>query len=181
MQEELILLSRARSLDQEALAEIHNIYYDGIYRYISFRINDVQTVEDLTSEVFVRFLSALRERSAPQKTLKGWLFGAASLIVKEQYRKQARAKFTYLDESIPSQESAPEQDVNSKMIKENLRAALGELTQAQQDVLALRFGGGMPIREVAKTVNKSEGSVKMLQKRAISALNRILTGGEQVK
>ena len=177
MQEELILLSRARSLDQEALAEIHNIYYDAIYRYISFRISSVQTVEDLTSEVFVRFLSALRERSAPQKTLKGWLYGVASLVVKEQYRKQARAKHTFLDESIPSQESSPEQHVARKMVKEKLRTALGELTQEQQNVLALRFGDGMPIREVAKTVNKSEGSVKMLQKRGISALARILKGG----
>ena len=58
------------------------------------------------------------------------------------------------------------------------REALAELTQEQQDVLALRFGYGMPIKDVAETVNKSEGSVKMLQVRAIAALTKRLAGKE---
>jgi DNA-directed RNA polymerase specialized sigma24 family protein len=40
----------------------------------------------------------------------------------------------------------------------------------------LRFGYGLPIKDVAETVNKSEGSVKMLQVRAINALTRRLAG-----
>lgn len=46
------------------------------------------------------------------------------------------------------------------------------LTDDQQNVLALRFGFGMPIQEVASTMGKSEGSVKMLQARAISAISQ---------
>ena len=60
--------------------------------------------------------------------------------------------------------------------KAELRQALAELTTEQQEVLALRFGFGLPIKEVAETVNKSEGSVKMLQVRAIAALTRRLQG-----
>jgi RNA polymerase sigma factor (sigma-70 family) len=87
-QEELILLNRARSLNQDALAEIHERYYTPIYRYISFRVSDLQTVEDLTSEVFLRLLNALRDRHAPQNTLQGWLYGVASSVVKEYYRQK---------------------------------------------------------------------------------------------
>jgi RNA polymerase sigma factor (sigma-70 family) len=53
---------------------------------------------------------------------------------------------------------------------------LAELTPEQQNVLGLRFGYGLAIKEVAETVNKSEGSVKMLQARAIATLARRLTG-----
>jgi DNA-directed RNA polymerase specialized sigma24 family protein len=45
-------------------------------------------------------------------------------------------------------------------------------------VIALRFGYGMPIQEVADTVGKSLGSVKMLQARAIAALSQKLAGKE---
>ena len=62
MNNELILLEHARALDQEALGLVHDTYYQPIRRYISFRISDEATVEDLTSEVFVRFLTALRDR-----------------------------------------------------------------------------------------------------------------------
>jgi len=178
VQEELILLNRARALDEDALAEIHNQYYGAVYRYISFRINDMHTVEDLTSEVFIRFLSALRDRHAPQNTIQGWLYGTASRVVKEQYRKQKRTKLAALDESLPSTMPGPEQGVEKNMTLQQLRAALPQLTEDQQHVLALRFGQGMAISDVARLVDKSEGSVKMLQARAIAALTRHLTGGE---
>ncbi len=179
--DETDLLRRARSLDQEALALIHDRYYQAIYRYFSFRVAEAQTAEDLASDVFTRFLSAIRDRSAPPNTIRGWLFGAAQNVLKEHYRKQSRMNWTELDETIAGGQT-PEQRLDERLDKESLRAALDDLTPEQQSVLALRFGYGMPIKDVAATVNKSEGSVKMLQVRAIAALTKRLTGqgvGEQ--
>jgi RNA polymerase sigma-70 factor (ECF subfamily) len=65
------------------------------------------------------------------------------------------------------------------MTLDQLRSGLSALTEEQQHVLALRFGQGMPIREVATIVNKSEGSVKMLQARAIAALTRHFATAEE--
>lgn len=177
MQDELILLNRARSLDQEALEEIHDTYYVPIYRYIAFRVNEQETAEDLTSEVFTRLLSALRDRTAPQKTIRGWLFSVASRVVKDHYRKKYRHKQTVLDESVPSLRDSPDKEVEMMLTNENLRQAMGHLTEDQQQIIALRFGYEMSIRDVAQTTGKSEGAVKMLQARAIAALSRKMTMG----
>ncbi|MFZ1397204.1 MAG: sigma-70 family RNA polymerase sigma factor [Candidatus Promineifilaceae bacterium] len=172
------LLHRARSLDQEALAEVHNRYYDAIYRYIAFRVNDAPTAEDLTSEVFLRLLNALRDKSAPQNTLRGWLYGVASHVLKEHYRSKKRDKFTLLHDEIPAGEHSLDHQVETIMQNESLQAVMSGLTDDQQNVLALRFGFGLPIQEVADTMGKSEGSVKMLQARAISAISqRIMLQG----
>ena len=182
MHDEQELLRKARAFDKEALASIHDQYYQSIYRYLSFRIADPQTAEDMAGEVFTRFLSAIKDRSAPPNSIRGWLFGAAQNVLKEQYRKQRQMKWTELDESIAAGGESPEQRLDAKVSKEALRDALTELTPEQQNVLALRFGYGMPIKDVADTVNKSEGSVKMLQARAIATLTRRLSGqgaGEQ--
>ncbi len=174
--DEQTLLGRARALDQEALAQIHDHYYQAIFRYLAFRVADAPTAEDLAGEVFIRFLSALRDRSTPPNTIRGWLFGAAQNVLKEHYRKQKQMNWTELDESLVAAGRTPEQHLEDRLGKEQLRAALAELTPEQQEVLALRFGFGLAIKEVAKTVNKSEGSVKMLQLRAIGALTRRLQG-----
>lgn len=176
--DEPTLLRRARAFDEDALGHIHDQYYQPVYRYLSFRVSDPQTAEDLTSEVFTRFLAAIRDRSAPPNTIRGWLFGAAQNVLKEHYRKQKQMNWTELDESIAGRERGPEQQLEDRLGGEQLRAALAELTPEQQHVLALRFGYGLPIKDVAETVNKSEGSVKMLQARAIGALARRLTGQE---
>ena len=49
-----------------------------------------------------------------------------------------------------------------------------KLTPEQQDVLALRFGYDMPIRDVAETLGKSEGAIKQLQARAVTMLSKKL-------
>ena len=179
MQDELLLLHRAKSLDQDALAQIHERYYDAMYRYMAYRVNDLQTAEDLTSELFMRFLHAIQQKNAPQKTIRGWLFGSASLILKEHYRKKKRARLVELDDSLPDERAESTETIEAEERKSVLYRAMAELTEDQQQVLALRFGYEMPIRDVAETMNKSEGSVKMLQVRAIAALSRMMAGSEK--
>jgi RNA polymerase sigma-70 factor (ECF subfamily) len=171
VQDELTLLSRARALDKEALAQIHDTYYVPIFRFISFRVNDYQTAEDLASEVFIRLLSALRDRSAPQRTLRGWLFSVATIVVKDHFRQKYRSGQTQLNEGIPSHADSPDQVVEMILSQEKLHEAMSTLTEDQQNVIALRYGYGMAIRDVAESLGRSEGSVKMLQARAISALS----------
>ncbi|MCA9986052.1 MAG: sigma-70 family RNA polymerase sigma factor [Anaerolineales bacterium] len=172
--DELALLARARVLDQGALAEIHRRYYTAIYRYITFRVPDRDLAEDLTSEVFTRLLSAIRDKNAPQNTLRGWLYRVAGHIVADYYRKRARQKETELSDSLPSRGVGPDELVDLNLTNEALREAMGELTEDQQAVLQLRYGGGLRFREVAVQLGKSENAVKQLQLRALATLQRTL-------
>jgi len=175
---EQLLLDRARQLDQAALAEIHERYYTAVYRTISFRVNDQQSVEDLTSEVFTRFLRAIRDKHAPKNTIRGWLIGVANNIVKEYYRQKKRDNWAEFDDLMAESGRSPDEETNLNLQKEQLYQAVMTLTEDQQQVLALRFGFEMPIREVAHSLNKSEGAVKMLQARAIAGLTQKLRGKE---
>jgi RNA polymerase sigma-70 factor (ECF subfamily) len=172
------LLTRAQALDKSAIAQIHDGYYAAIYGYISFRVDDPQTVEDLTSEVFIRFVQALQRRRGPDEHLGGWLYKVAANVVKEHYRAQRRQRLDHLDESLPGRGPGPEHDVSHRLATEELRRAVADLSVEQQEVLALRFGYGMRHKEVAQTMGKSEGAVRMLQTRAIATLSELLSGIE---
>jgi RNA polymerase sigma-70 factor (ECF subfamily) len=169
----MTLLAGVRRLDPQALAETHDKYYPAIFRYIAYKVGNQETAEDLTSEVFVRLLDAVRDRHAPQNTLRGWLYSVASHIVTDYHRKQYRGgQEVALMETIESEVSGPAEQTIKKQTLEALSEALHELTEEQQDVIALRFGYEMPIREVADMIGKSEGAVKQLQARAVAALAR---------
>jgi RNA polymerase sigma-70 factor (ECF subfamily) len=156
------------------LAEIHDEYYDEIFRYIVYRVSNQQVAEDLTSEVFVRLLSALRDHTAPQKTLRGWLYGVAFRVVSDYHRKQYRRQHVKLTETIPSDVANPMESVAQKLSWKEVRAAMAQLTDGQREVIALRFGQEMPIRDVAELLGKTEGAVKQLQARGIASLARTL-------
>jgi RNA polymerase sigma-70 factor (ECF subfamily) len=96
-------------------------------------------------------------------------------VVKEQYRQQKRTRHDELHESLPSGSQSVEKQVSQRLLRQRLHKVMERLTEDQRDVLALRFGFDMPIREVAETLGKSEGSVKMLQARALTTLSHFLS------
>ena len=51
-----------------------------------------------------------------------------------------------------------------------LQRAIKRLPLDQRDALALRFFGGLGVRDVAEILGKSDGAVKMLVHRAVLAL-----------
>ena len=57
---------------------------------------------------------------------------------------------------------------------EQLQLATRQLTEAQREVISLRFAGGLSVTEVAKIMGKNQGAVKSLQHSAIVALRRVL-------
>lgn len=175
MQDEIGLLARARALDPEALAQIHDIYYAPVLRYVSTRVGDRATGEDLTSEVFVRFLSALHDRTAPQNTLRGWLYRVAAHVVSDHFRQHYRARHVDLDDGLANGDAGPAEIFETLLTHQNLRQAVAELTEEQQNAIALRYGQGLSIQETAQLMGKNEGAVKQLQARALASLARILS------
>lgn len=179
MQDELTLLAGVQKRDPQALAQVHDTYYPAIFRFIAFRVGDHATAEDLTSEVFTRLLNAVRDRNAPQNTLRGWLYRVASNVVADHHRRNYRVKHVELDEGIKSNVIDPAEALSGKQLLAELSDALAELTVDQQNVISLRFGYEMAIRDVAQVMGKSEGAVKQLQARAVAALSRkMISRGE---
>ena len=62
---------------------------------------------------------------------------------------------------------------------ERLLEATERLTEAQREVISLRFTSELPIAQVAKIMGKSQGAVKALQHSAIVALRRTMLVTEQ--
>ncbi len=169
------LYTRVRRLEPQALAELHDQLYPVVYRYICFRLEDRQVVEDIAADVFLRLLDALHERPDSIREPKAWLMGTASNLVYEHLRQRYR----HPTENLDSHLDLPAEHNTEAMVEKNhtdrlVQEALHELTDDQQQVLALRFSQGMSISETARLVKKSVNAVKVLQYRAMSSLRRIL-------
>ena len=171
------LLERARRLDQQALGEIHDRYYSEVYRYIRYRLAHEQLCEDITSEVFLRFLDALNRKGGPNTNLRGWLIGTASHMVNDHLRGKYRRTMENIDETAENlliDDHHPEElmDVGQEALE--VREAFDQLTSDQQHVLALRFGQELSLEETARIVGKTITAVKALQFRALASLRRLL-------
>lgn len=172
------LLRRARRLEPDALAQIHDRYYPEVYRYVRFRLQDERVCEDIASEVFLRLLDALHKQKGPEQNLHGWLLGTASHLVIDHLRRSYAHREDGLDDDpskeYPSQDLSPEQHVHEAWQQHQVRQAMQKLTPEQQHVLALRFADEFSIEETAQMIGKSVTAVKALQFRAVASLKRLL-------
>jgi RNA polymerase sigma-70 factor (ECF subfamily) len=81
-----------------------------------------------------------------------------------------------LDESLPDRRPAadPEAVLDERLTREGLIQAVGQLTELQQQVIGLKFAGGLSNAQVARLLGRTEGAVKALQHAALRSLQRRL-------
>lgn len=170
MEDELSLLERVKHHDQQALAEVHDRYFDRIYHYINYRLSDPETAADLTGEVFLALIKALKRGSPPKMSLAGWLYAVARNLTIDHIKRKVTT-VPLIDDLVADDPSLTDQAYLAQ-IKPTLKEAILTLTEDQQHVIALRFGQGLSLAETASIMDKSVGAVKALQHRALASLAR---------
>jgi RNA polymerase sigma-70 factor (ECF subfamily) len=172
--DEATLLDRIRQYDQAALAQVYDDYYDRIYHYVYRFVGQVAAAEDLTANVFLRLLNAVRSGKQPHSNLLAWLYRVAHNLVVDSFRRAPGTEEVELTEWLEGYEPDLTHIVEQRLQLERVRRALLDLTPAQQQVIVLKFLEGLDSVEVAAILKKSEGAVDALQHRALLALREAL-------
>jgi RNA polymerase sigma-70 factor (ECF subfamily) len=176
--DEADILERARELDQAALTWVYQTYHVSIYRYLYHHLGDVQTAEDLASDVFRRFLESMRKGRGPTRQLRAWLYRVAHNLIVDELRRRKHRNHRSLDETLVETlgdaRQCPSDLAYGAAAGAHVREMLLDLAEEQRQAVVLRFLEGMSNAEIAQVMGKSVGAVKALQHRALSILRRRL-------
>jgi len=175
--EEMIIIRRAQKGDPEAVAELYNRHAPAIFRYIFLRMNNPTTAEDLTSEVFVKMVEALKYYSDRGIPFAAWLFRIAHDRVVDYYRGTARRPTVELSELVEDHAPGPEEQASNHLVSHYVVKALTALTDTHRSVIQLRFVEEYSVEDTARQMRKTTGAVKALQHRALRNLARQLKLG----
>ena len=167
------LVAAARGLGTEAWAEIYRRHAEQVYAYIYYRVGDRPTAEDLSADVFVRAIAGIQRYQWRGTPLLAWLYRIAHNVTAD-YRKSA-AKRAVKETDAPEDIEERVDHLAALDEKTDMMQAIRALTDDQQQVLILRFYGGLSNAQVSQVVGKPETAVKALQARALRSLRRFLT------
>lgn len=169
------IVDAARAGDEAALAELYNLYFPRVYRYILARMGNPYDAEDLTEEVFLRVLDAIERFQWREAPFSAWLFRIAHNAVISQRRKEgARGRSSPLSEALPVDSQGPEEMVENRLALNEIMRAAETLPEAQRRVIGFRFAAGLSVAETARAMGKGEGNVKVIQHKAIAKLREML-------
>jgi len=168
------LVKKSQKGDAEAFAQLYEHFVNPIYRYIFFKVKK-EDVEDLTETLFLKAWENIKKyRKKKNTTFKSWIFRIAHNLVVDHYR--LTREHSSLDPRLKEtrREANPIERADLTLNNENLKEAIGKLKKSYQQVIILKFINEFSNEEISKTLKKSEGSVRILQFRALKALRHTM-------
>jgi RNA polymerase sigma factor (sigma-70 family) len=138
-----------------------------IYRYVSYRVGEGAEAEDITSEVFERALRYRESYDSSRGDPAAWLIGIAQRCIAGASRPLV------LDPEGAEKPALGRMDEEVQQ-RLTLKAALATLSDRDQELLALRYGGDLTARQIADLLELKVNAVEVGLHRALARLRENL-------
>ncbi|HEX2016663.1 MAG TPA: sigma-70 family RNA polymerase sigma factor [Solirubrobacteraceae bacterium] len=173
------LVARLQSGEPDVLALLYERYFDRLYTYLRLLMGDPGRAEDAVQQVFLKLLEQIDRYEFSGPPFRSWLFTVVRNQAIDQLRRESRLEPTNPFDIRAGQEASQggEEPLTalSWVSDRDLVVLIERLPLAQRQVLLLRYLLDLPVREVARVLDRSPGDVKVLQHRALSFLRARLT------
>ncbi len=182
--QDIYLVKRTLLNDEEAFAQLVNLYKKRIYQMIYNKIPNKVDVEDLTQEVFFRVYRSLKKFDQKRK-FSTWIYTITNNLCIDYLRKRrlqavsldaplfpSQKKEMYLE--IPDEEFAPEQVFQKNKEQVEVLKAIENLQEPYGLVLKLRHFKGYSYEEIGEILDLPLGTIKSRIYRARKELKKIL-------
>ena len=183
------------STAKQIFGEIYDKYVDKIYRFIFLKVNSQEIAEDITSETFLRGWEAFLNQNSPEKPLQdateqvdpapdnpeienmqAFLYQIARNLVTDFYREKGKTQLVSTENvGIIDYRFNLEEKMTLKSDLEQVRATLTSLKEDYQEVIILHYINDLSISEIAKTLNKPEGTIRVTLHRGLKELKKLLS------
>jgi RNA polymerase sigma-70 factor (ECF subfamily) len=152
--------------------ELYRELWPGILNYVRFRLGP-EDAPDVAAEVFARAW-ARRESFDPMAgSPAAWLWGIAKNATVDWARKGRTPSGG--PAPLPAQEPDPGHSVEVQDDVRQLLGAVRALPAEDREIIALRFGLGLPNKEVAQLLSLTDGNAAVRLHRAVRKLRLALS------
>ncbi|MCF7918075.1 RNA polymerase sigma factor [Candidatus Gracilibacteria bacterium] len=173
------LVDRAKTGDEGSFEKIFEMFFDKIFRYVSFRVAEEES-EDIVSDVFLKVVESLHSYHArPKVGFNAWIFRIAHNTLIDFYRR--KKDFLGLEDEdsedffiqIPDENPLPHEMVNQILTNKRLYEILKKLPPLQREILELKYLEDMSNSEISEITGKNEGNIRVIQLRALREIRKM--------
>ena len=153
----------------DKLGELYEKYFDGIYRFIYFRVYHKETAEDLTAQVFTKTIEKLNDFNHKKGNFSAWLYCVARNKVIDYYRtRKNNVDISNIFDLESGDNSACETELKEKL--EQARYYLSKLDGIQKEIVIMRIWDELSYKEIAEIIGRTESNCKMIFSRTVNKL-----------
>ena len=156
---------------KEIFSQIYDSHVEKIFRFIFLKVNSQDIAQDLCSETFLRAWESFKDNNKKIDNPNAFLYQVARNLIIDHYRDKGRTQTVSADYvSIID----PGQDLEKKTLQDSdmgmIQSELNNLKPEYQEVIIWHYIEDLSVPEIAKMIDKKQGTVRVKLHRALKAL-----------
>lgn len=165
-------------LNRDEMESYSRQYYNEIFKYCLYKLNNKEDAEDATQDTFYTF--SQKGHLLEHRHIKAWLYVVARYSVLRTYRNRTNAmeRLAEFNEDMPELANkfhSMEQDIVDYYGEGYIAEAYSCLSKREREVLELYDDGTRKTAEVARILGIEPHNCSMRKKRAKDRMRELLT------
>ncbi|GGJ90734.1 DNA-directed RNA polymerase sigma-70 factor [Lentibacillus kapialis] len=174
------LFYRIQSKDEDALEQLYDRYEKLLFSFSYRMTNNKFLAEEAVQDVFTKIWSKQRHFDEEKGKFSSWLLTVTRHACIDLLRKKKEPTYELEErDSLHTQEPTPEETVEWQERGEEVRKAVKQLTEEQQEMIELFYFKSMSQTNISKTCNIPLGTVKGRVRLALKHLKEILASKQE--
>ncbi|MCX6640653.1 MAG: sigma-70 family RNA polymerase sigma factor [bacterium] len=173
-QDEQELVRKFQAGDQAAFNDLVRKYQQPIYQVARRLLNSHEEAEDLSQDVFIKAFHNLKDFRS-ESSFYTWIYRIAVNLGLNVLRKRKIRQFFSLETvglSIASKTPGVDQQMEKDEMVTALHHAIEKLPNKQKIVFTLRYFQNLPHAEIARILDRDEGTIKANYHLAVRKLQK---------
>lgn len=156
-----------------SMEEVCSSTWRDLYKFIYYKVQNKEEAEDITQETYMRAIDYIEREKPYVDNYLGYLKVIALNIIRDKWRKEKRVgKVIHIDRDdleLVETEDFSDATIDRTWIEEGLK----NLSFEQRRIIELRIIKGFTVAETARIMKKREGTIRVIQFRALKILAKI--------
>ncbi len=165
---------RARDLGRE-VPEYLERHERALMQYTARITRDVERARDVVQEAFLRFWKLRPE--GDDAALRAWLYTVCRNLALDGRRKERPMQALERGEELPDAQPSASEQLEHHQTRAEIMGALAALPPAQEEVIRLKFQGGLSYKEISEVTQHSVSYVGVLIHMGMKTLRAKLAEG----
>jgi len=132
----------------EQFERLFEDHAQGLLAFLVYRSGDRALAEDVMADAFERALRSRRRFDPRRGSAKTWIYSIALNRLRDQMRRREAERRAVANVAAGAATEAP--GVDRAEDRSDLGRALAQLSEEEREAVALRYGGDLTVREVAR-------------------------------
>ncbi|MCF0148590.1 MAG: sigma-70 family RNA polymerase sigma factor [Clostridium sp.] len=157
------------------IEELYNKYYKDLYIYAFSICKNYHITEEVVSETFLRAFITIDNAKC---NVKFWLLYVCKNIIIDYYRKNKRMSYLDIEEKdIRVEDNTLEKFIKDEEKREVFKSIL-KLSEVYREVIIKFYYMNLTTKEIAKSLQVSEGAVRSILYRGRQKIGKLLRKGK---